>query len=87
MKTIGNHIARFKNIYLLKLTKNKIHRVFTCLLTVFKSVSHGQLLPYRFHLHNFRLPLNDITRRVIKQMKRLPKKFFFLFSALVKIEK
>ena len=45
MKTLGNHIARFKNIYLWKLTKCKIHGAFTCLLTVCKSVSHGWLLP------------------------------------------
>ena len=45
MKTTGNHIARFKNIYLRKLTKSKIHGAFTCLLTVCKSLSHGWLLP------------------------------------------
>ena len=57
IKTIGNHIARFKDIYLRKLTKSKIHAVFTCLLTVCKSVSHGRLLliaPY------------DITRRALR---------------------
>ena len=42
---IGNHIARFKNIYLRKVTKLKIHGAITCLLTVCKSVSHYRLLP------------------------------------------
>ena len=43
MKTIGNHIAWFKNIYmyLRKMTKSKIRGAFTCLLTVCKSVNHG----------------------------------------------
>ena len=34
MKTTGNHIARFKNNLLRKLTTSKIHGAFTCLLTV-----------------------------------------------------
>ena len=43
MKTIGNLTAPFTNIYLPKLTKSKIHGAFTCLLIVWKSVSHGRL--------------------------------------------
>ena len=45
MKSTGNHIARFMNIYMRKVTKRKIHGAFTCLLTVYKSVSHDRLLP------------------------------------------
>ena len=36
MKSIGNSIARFKNIYLRKVTKRKFHGAFTCLLIVCK---------------------------------------------------
>ena len=65
MKNLGNHIARFKNIYLRKLTKSKTHGTFTCLLTVCKSVSHSPLLPYGFQLHNFWLPLTTLQACLI----------------------